>query len=377
MGFLSRIKSKLPVTNSGFSHFENEFWRSNSELHSKLGETKWLVEQVLQDNQQLRETISDLNDHNHALSTHLDLYAWELLHRDSEDISETKRRFFKNLSPAQGDLRLLQLATARLLTEFDELCRKNDLRYWICFGTLLGAVRHGGFIPWDDDTDLGMMRGEIRRLIAIVDSEERYRVSIVWDSYARSRQVRFMYANENLPCFLDLFIFDYATSLDPQLFDIQAANRTQLVKRLTVAQEYGFWGGDNAYLPDSDPRAEILRGAFDELHHQQIESGLLAEDENRAAGIIWGLDNLEDLNHYKWLVPVSDVFPTVKIVFEGVECAAPNQGEQQLSDIYGDIWRLPDDIVSHFDHVSRAELREPDVRSALKMLVDSAANCAE
>lgn len=51
-------------------------------------------------------------------------------------------------------LRRVQLIQTEILAEFDRVCRKNNIRYTIAFGTLLGAVRHKGFIPWDDDVDV-------------------------------------------------------------------------------------------------------------------------------------------------------------------------------------------------------------------------------
>ena len=51
-----------------------------------------------------------------------------------------------------------------LLIEFDRVCRKNDLRYTLIFGSLLGAIRHKGFIPWDDDIDVAMPRSDYEKL---------------------------------------------------------------------------------------------------------------------------------------------------------------------------------------------------------------------
>ena len=65
------------------------------------------------------------------------------------------------LSDAQ--LRRLQLIELELLLETDRICRKNGIHYTIIAGTMLGAVRHGGFIPWDDDADVAMLRGEYNR----------------------------------------------------------------------------------------------------------------------------------------------------------------------------------------------------------------------
>ncbi len=58
-----------------------------------------------------------------------------------------------------------------VLLSIDEICREHDLRYMIFFGTLLGAVRHGGFIPWDDDIDVIMPREDYEKLGRIIDEQ--------------------------------------------------------------------------------------------------------------------------------------------------------------------------------------------------------------
>lgn len=57
-------------------------------------------------------------------------------------------------------LRKMQLIQLQLLLELDRVCRKNHIKYNICGGTLIGCMRHGGFIPWDDDIDVRMLRKE-------------------------------------------------------------------------------------------------------------------------------------------------------------------------------------------------------------------------
>ena len=71
----------------------------------------------------------------------------------------------------EGDtpLRQCQLASLHLLHVLDRVCEENGLRYWLAFGTLLGAIRHGGFIPWDDDVDVYMTMSDLKKLAKIAD----------------------------------------------------------------------------------------------------------------------------------------------------------------------------------------------------------------
>ena len=55
----------------------------------------------------------------------------------------------------------------RLLKEIDSFCREHDITYYCAAGTVLGAIRHGGFIPWDDDIDVYMLRSDYDKLIAL------------------------------------------------------------------------------------------------------------------------------------------------------------------------------------------------------------------
>ena len=56
-----------------------------------------------------------------------------------------------------------------MLCDLDSICKKYDLKYFAVFGTALGAVRHGGFIPWDDDIDVGMLREDHDTFIRVVE----------------------------------------------------------------------------------------------------------------------------------------------------------------------------------------------------------------
>lgn len=72
-----------------------------------------------------------------------------------------------------------QAVLYEILQEFDEVCRKHNISYMLFAGSALGAVRHGGFIPWDDDLDVVMFRPEYERFLAVAAQEldrEKYYV---------------------------------------------------------------------------------------------------------------------------------------------------------------------------------------------------------
>ena len=68
-----------------------------------------------------------------------------------------KQELRKRFNPDGSLLRRQQLRMLELLEAVDLVCKKYDIPYWLSSGTLIGAVRHQGFIPWDDDLDIEML----------------------------------------------------------------------------------------------------------------------------------------------------------------------------------------------------------------------------
>ena len=70
-----------------------------------------------------------------------------------------------------GKLEVLRKIQLDMLREFDRICRKHDIKYFLSGGSMLGAARHGGYIPWDDDVDVAMLREEYVKLKAVIAAE--------------------------------------------------------------------------------------------------------------------------------------------------------------------------------------------------------------
>jgi len=125
----------------------------------------------------------------------------------------------------KGDvLRKLQMTELEMLIEVDRICRKYDIKYSLDGGTLLGAVRHNGFIPWDDDADVVMLRAEYDKFYAACQrdldtdrfflqeyrTDDRYR----W-GYSKMRRNGTLFLREgqehvkcNQSVFIDIFVYD-------------------------------------------------------------------------------------------------------------------------------------------------------------------------
>ena len=99
------------------------------------------------------------------------------------------KSIFSALRINKSDLENIHKVLKLMLKSFDDICKANGIQYVIACGTLLGAYRHGGFVPWDDDIDYYMMREDFEKLKTVLDENSPFRIhSRLYESKADTTQ---------------------------------------------------------------------------------------------------------------------------------------------------------------------------------------------
>lgn len=177
----------------------------------------------------------------------------------------------------QKTLHRLQLIELELLTEVDRICRMCGIHYNIIAGTLLGAVRHGGFIPWDDDADVALLRPEYEKFKRACETEldtERFyfqdqqnTAGYRW-GYGKLRRKNTLFLREHqehMPyeqgVFIDVFPLDYV----PQNYGLR-----RLHNSVCFLYRKFFWA-EVGRMADSNLWMRMLYGIMSLVPEQRLK----------------------------------------------------------------------------------------------------------
>jgi len=246
-----------------------------------------------------------------------------------------------NLPPATGNLRVLQLRMLDIMIEIDRICRKYQLRYWISFGTLIGAVRHGGFIPWDDDMDICIYDEDYDRFLQVCPSELPDWLFLQTDKSdphsnmghgickVRDRQSLFIQGFEDFGypyvkgCFVDVFkAIDYPR--------VPRSVIHYLSRRIGLA--HGFYHYNrrisfkNCFSYFVYPLSYVVHFAIFKALYILGRHYVYASPQQSGSGCVNDKDT---------------IFPLSEISFEGHLFCCPNNPDGCLRQVYGDYMNVP------------------------------------
>ena len=258
-----------------------------------------------------------------------------------------------DINNVYGTLQMQQYLL-QILIDLDKFCRENDIKYSLSDGTLLGAVRHKGFIPWDDDIDLTLDRENFNKFIAAADSlPEQY--EIIYDTWIRRVTRKDNPKKNAFPpegC-IDLFIFDKVThnkkKENRQVFLLKIL---QGMLKTNVIYE-GFSIQKKIMLFVTHALGKIFPRRLKQKWYDAISQwgnrDQLADTVARFNGSYIGISRAR----YPFEIQQSYTF----IEFEELEFMAISGWDRFLSIMYGDYMKLPDteDRKTSHEHIGKKE----------------------
>ena len=248
-----------------------------------------------------------------------------------------------------------------MVKSFVSVCERHDLTYYIMGGTLLGAVRHKGFIPWDNDIDMAMPRKDFNKLLEIgptafekplffqtpVTEQGRF-----FCTYVKIRDERGTAASEaeyskgiNCGMFIDVFCLDEIPD-GKWRRDLYVRKLNEIAKMQRFCFDKPVRGGLSA-----NAKHALQRLVYRLVYHSP-DATQLFRVYHRNAGKFAGKDckevaHLDFGYHNKFVWNRSDWANAVQLDFEGMKLNAPAGYEAILKHQYGDYMRFPDDKSTH------------------------------
>lgn len=252
------------------------------------------------------------------------------------------------------EIRSVQMVELNILLEIDRICKEYSIEYFLTSGSVLGAVRHGGFIPWDDDIDIGMSRKNYNRFIEI--APQALRQPYVLQTYNTDRHSPILYAKiRNTDTvfleyadrkskmlqgiFVDVFVYDKV----PQDINV-AKNRQIKIQRINRLNRMKMVTELSAPPNNSVQKVKaIIRKAISVIlkliPHRFLTNAYEKEilKENYTESRLYSC----------WLGPKLYVFeenilfPPTFMEFEGYMFPVPAKADEYLRQAYGDYMKLP------------------------------------
>lgn len=242
----------------------------------------------------------------------------------------------------ERNLRACQLRQVEILDAIDAICRRHGIEYWLDSGTLLGAVRHGGFIPWDDDIDLGMTVDGLKRFCEVASAElpdSMFLQTPQSDPHAKEPIVKVRLLNSLYIETGDHFCAEYEKGIFVDIFPFESAPDMphgffRYIMR-GISKSYSILHATHYYSLRSFAEFFWFSAKYAVLHC-----------------LLWLCRLCCNTHRYMSTIPEnsgfgnrhlrSSMFPLTAIEFEGKQYPAPACPEQYLIDLFGpDYMQLP------------------------------------
>lgn len=248
-------------------------------------------------------------------------------------------------------LRQVQALQLHLLLKVDEICKKNNIEYVLLFGTLLGAVRHGGFIPWDDDIDIGILSTDFDHFLDLLQTEldsDYYMLQTAENDAGitipfaklRCKHTLFLEANtdEKNECEKGIFIDLFPLNNVPTLLKDQ-----KKLKRKFLYYHYLLRYKVDGYRfskPIINKLVGILAYFYDIPFLLEKRTKIMYSCTDNYSPLLIAFPGSKDDYDQSYLKREA-LFPTEEIMFCNHLCKVPFATSSVLQDLFGDYLALP------------------------------------
>ncbi|SNU02580.1 Phosphorylcholine metabolism protein LicD [Ruaniaceae bacterium KH17] len=252
-----------------------------------------------------------------------------------------------SVQPTSELITELQQEGLEILLNIDDLCRKHDLTYYLAEGTLLGGIRHQGFIPWDDDVDIAMPRSDYVKMLKILEGgydglilfhESTYpRYHLTFAKVLASRPSKFITSHIQLPNeyqgpAVDIFPLDACTAER----DLRVERRVRRLRDMLLFK-VGYMSDRTKKAKHRTYRLSKIFGF--RLIRREIERLYRREERDPAASFIVNYASSYTVDREK--VPREAYGEPTRVPFEGHLLPVPSNWDLVLRTTYGSYMELP------------------------------------
>lgn len=235
-------------------------------------------------------------------------------------------------NPDGSLLRQQQLRMVEMLKYFDRLCKDNGIKYWLSSGSCLGAVRHSGFIPWDDDMDVEMLREDYLKLEKVFKETDQY----VLQTHKNDKYYDIPFAkmrDKNSQVYNSLYKYK-GVFID--VFVLENIGKT-------LSQISAYFRRISLYFYEKTKKRKMFSPLF------FVSKFLSFNVVYPICRLLSKLSKTDCLRH-TFGVGLTDkirmkdeIFPLKEFDFEGINVSVPNDYDKYLTRLYGDYMQIPDE----------------------------------
>ncbi|MEG2347722.1 MAG: LicD family protein [Cetobacterium sp.] len=232
----------------------------------------------------------------------------------------------------RNNLEGLKFVALEILKQFDYVCRKNGIDYWITDGTLLGAIRHGGFIPWDDDIDVCVNKNDMSKLERILDNELPYYLYFTNEDVNKGKKLAYYKIRDKYSKALELKNEDRQTGIWIDIFPMTFIKEDRVINYILKK------------IPDKNNLSDKkIKKILRKLIYKLLNIFGYKERSDIIQKYFKKLSRLEEkksliyMEGQEWWHTYKEewIYPLKEIEFEGYKFLAPNKPEKYLKSYYG------------------------------------------